>query len=500
MGRDKSAAHASPLSAPVRRGARGSISRLPSESLRVRVHAGTNPVTGRQHCLGETIPDSPTALDDAEAACRRLVSRVREQRQPPTDVTLGELLDRHPALVHASDSTRRSYRYTVTKHLRPVLGHLGLAAVTPEVLDLFYAELRRCRDHCRRPQDGHRCRPLGPATVRKIHYLVSGAYRRAVRWGWVDRSPTPDADPPPAPHPEPQPPTPAEAAGSSPPPGPPDLGPLVWLAMVTGARRGELCVLRWRHLDLHRRTVVIRASIAQSGADTWEKDTKLHQRRHLALDPHTTAMLTAYQQARQHRAAMVGVALTSDSFVFSPRVDGATCRAPASLPRQYSQLVTRLGIRTTLHKLRHYSATELITVRVDLRTVAGRLGHAGGGRSTLGYYTAWVNEADQRASHILMTPASPHSVGHRTRAHHPTSQPVPDRRRRTAHGHQKRDVATGHRPSDGAATRRHPLRSPQHAHRAITLLSHEHLITVTRGRRAVARLMVSGSDGSGVAR
>jgi hypothetical protein len=24
----------------------------------------------------------------------------------------------------------------------------------------------------------------------------------------------------------------------------------VWLAMVTGTRRGELCALRWKHLDL----------------------------------------------------------------------------------------------------------------------------------------------------------------------------------------------------------------------------------------------------------
>ncbi|WP_218130031.1 tyrosine-type recombinase/integrase [Pseudonocardia oroxyli] len=30
---------------------------------------------------------------------------------------------------------------------------------------------------------------------------------------------------------------------------------------------------------------------------------------------------------------------------------------------------------TTYHKLRHYSATELIAAGVDPRTVAGRLGH-----------------------------------------------------------------------------------------------------------------------------
>ena len=72
--------------------------------------------------------------------------------------------------------------------------------------------------------------------------------------------------------------------------------------MVTGARRGELCALRWRHFDPHRRVLVIRASIGQVRTETWEKDTKLHQRRHVTLDERTCAMLTAYHQARQRRA------------------------------------------------------------------------------------------------------------------------------------------------------------------------------------------------------
>jgi integrase len=488
MARDKTSVRVNHGAALVRRGARGSISRLPSGSLRVRVYAGTNPITGRQRTLTQIIPDGPTALEDAEAVCRRLVDRVREQRQPRTDVTLSELLDRHLALVHATGTTRRSYRYAVAKHVRPLLGHLGLAAITPEVLDFFYAELLRCRDHCRGPQDGHRCRPLQAATVRKIHYLVSGAYRRAVRWSWIDRSPTPDADPPPAPPPEPQPPTPAEAARIlSAAWTDPDLGPLVWLAMVTGVRRGELCALRWRHLDLTRRTV-IRASIAQSGVDTWEKDTKLHQRRHLALDPHTTALFTAYQQARQHRAALVGAALTPDSFVFSPRADAATWRVPAALGRQYSLLVSELGIRTTLHKLRHYSATELIAAGVDLRTVAGRLGHAGGGRSTLGYYTAWVSEADQRASRILM---------HRLPVPHTPLATRPEPAARPVSPYQviaselRTAIRDGTLPPGATlptvlqlATTHHVASST--AHRAITVLAREHLITVTRGRRAVA--------------
>src|ERR671917_2304182 len=60
-----------------------------------------------------------------------------------------------------------------------------------------------------------------------------------------------------------------------------------------------------------------------------------------------------------------------------------------------------LGIDSHLHSLRHYSATELVAAGVDLRTVAGRLGHGGGGATTLRVYAAWVDEADRRAAELL---------------------------------------------------------------------------------------------------
>ena len=44
-----------------------------------------------------------------------------------------------------------------------------------------------------------------------------------------------------------------------------------------------------------------------------------------------------------------------------------------------------------------------LTAGVDLRAVAGRLGHGGGGATTLRVYTAWVNESDRRAAEILGT-------------------------------------------------------------------------------------------------
>jgi integrase len=95
MLRDITNSTASSGFAPARRRARGSISRMASGSLRVRVYAGLDPITGRRRYLRQTVPPGPTALEDAEAACRRLLTLVHDRRYPRTDVTLAELLDRH---------------------------------------------------------------------------------------------------------------------------------------------------------------------------------------------------------------------------------------------------------------------------------------------------------------------------------------------------------------------------------------------------------------------
>ena len=79
------------------------------------------------------------------------------------------------------------------------------------------------------------------------------------------------------------------------------------------------------------------------------------------------------------------------------------------MTHRYSRMVAKLGIRTHLHAIRHYSATELLPSGVDLRTVAGRLGHGSGGAKTLRVYAAWVSRADQAASALLAgrLPATP---------------------------------------------------------------------------------------------
>src|SRR3954452_25010444 len=135
-----------------------------------------------------------------------------------------------------------------------------------------------------------------------------------------------------------------------------------------------------------------------SRADLREKDTKSHQERRIALDAETIAVLDEHLARQDATATELGLTLDDSAFLFSLDPDCASPLLPDSVTQRYNRLADRLGIDTTLHKLRHYNATELIAGGVDLRTVAGCLDHGGGGTTTLRVYAAWVSEADERAA------------------------------------------------------------------------------------------------------
>jgi integrase len=164
-----------------------------------------------------------------------------------------------------------------------------------------------------------------------------------------------------------------------------EWGTLVWLVMTTGMRRGEVCALRWSRVDLEEGIIDVRRSYSLRNGVGTEKDTKTHQMRRIALDTETVALLREHKQRCADRLADLGLDLTDEMYVFGGvmQVDPATPYSPHAVSSRYKGMAKRLGIDTHIHALRHYSATELLSAGIDLRTVAGRLGHGGGGATTL---------------------------------------------------------------------------------------------------------------------
>ena len=244
---------------------------------------------------------------------------------------MNPLLDQHFELAELETNTLANYRSLAEKHIRPLIGTVKVGALDGDLFDSLYATLRRCRDRCDRrrridhrtggPHEcddrckPHQCRPLSNGSIRYIHFILSGALKRAVRWRWIATNPIAQAVPPPQPTPNPQPPTTEQAARIlNEAWQDPDWAMLIWLTMVTGFRRGELCAIRWRDLDLAAGVLMLGKSIGQRSGRTWEKDTKTHQHRRIALDPETLSLLGEHRHRCEARAAALELAFTDDAF------------------------------------------------------------------------------------------------------------------------------------------------------------------------------------------
>lgn len=406
------------------------------------MYAGIDPLTGRELRLTESTPD--------EAEAKRILNRMRAQvdaqQNARTRATLGAALDAWLQVHEAEESTLDGYRGYIRRSIKPALGEVPIGKVTPQLLEEFYADLRRCRARCRDGQPNvdhrttrphkchtvrhrrrpghpaatevhdcqqagcvviecpaHRCTPMAASSVRQIHWILSAALAAAARWDWIKSNPAAAAKKPRQRPPQPEPPSPAEAARiieaawrqNA------DWGTLVWLVMVTGMRRAEVLALRWAHVDLVAGMLTVRRSHVRTGGRDIEKDTKTHQMRRISLDATTVEVLNEHWQRYEERVQQLQIEASKQAYVFSYQPAYDLQCSPDAVTHRYSKMCAKLGIASHLHALRHYSATELLTAGVDLRTVAGRLGHGGGGATTLRVYAAWVNESDRRAAEIL---------------------------------------------------------------------------------------------------
>jgi integrase len=414
-------------------------------ALRVSVYGGVDPVTGRRVYLRETIQGTDRAAERrARSAMARLIAQVDSQRSPQSSATLAHALAEFMRVSELEHTTRDSYEGFIRRLIGPALGQVAVAKLSAQHLEKLYAELRRCRLRCDRqpfvehhtdqPHDcqqtrhrkrrlhdcqaagcrtivrcrPHQCRPMSASSIRQIHSILSGTLSLAERWGWIGANPARAAKRPKQKTPEPHPPSPAEAARlideafamDA------DWGTLVWLIMTTGIRRGEACALRFADLaidtDDEGMVEIRRNYVRRAGLDLL-KDPKTHQIRRIALDTETVSLLREHRTRVQTRLADLHAPYSPELFVFTgTRTPDHTAPCPPdSVTHRYKAMADRLGITTHIHALRHYSATELLTAGVDLRTVAGRLGHGGGGATTLRVYAAWVEASDRKAAEIL---------------------------------------------------------------------------------------------------
>jgi integrase len=363
---------------------------------RVIVYAGRDPITGRKRQKSVSV----ASRAEAKQAEAWLITEVGAgQHRGTVNRTVAELLDRwlewRQSVRPISPTTVATYRGYIDRSILPAIGKLQLGRLDAATLDAFYAHLRK--------RGGKGGRPMAASSVHQVHAILSGALNRAVVWGWTAHNPARLATPPSIERTDLQPPAVEDAArllavalAED-----PELGLFLRLAVVLGARRGELCALRWSDVDLDQGEVLIAGGIVRvPGKSLVDKATKTHAKRRVALGADTVELLRAHRLTQAKNALAFGTTLALDAYVFSHDPDGSTPINPDGITHRFRRLARRLGVRCRLHDLRHFMVTQLVAGGVDWRTVAGRAGHADG-HMTLSTYAHFQQAQDRQAAEFM---------------------------------------------------------------------------------------------------
>ena len=355
----------------------------------LRVYVGRDPETGNPRQISRTFHGGARAADDA---LRDLVERYREGRPDGIGNTFTQLLDRwlkECERLDLSPTTMRTYRAQIEQTIRPALGKVELSRLTAKQLDDLYGAMKE--------------RGASPKTIRNHHAIISSALHQAVRWGWLRENVAERAKPPRLTQNRVKAPSVEvvrsiiEAAEER----DPRLAPLLMLGALTGLRRGELCALRWTDVHLDTGELDVARSVVVVPGGLAEKSTKTGRERRVALDRVAVALLEQHHDQVDGWAREAEVLLADDAFVFSPEVDGSKPFRPDNVTGFFIRVRDGLGLEgVRLHDLRHFTATQLIGANVDIRTVAGRLGHSDASL-TLRVYSHVIEERDRAAAEVM---------------------------------------------------------------------------------------------------
>lgn len=361
---------------------RGAVDRLPSGKWRVRYGAGTDEA-GRRRTITRTFPTKR----EAERFAAELIIDAGDDRYLGREFTLDQAIGNY----YRTRKHSATYRYDLQRAEELIPADY----LSVEVGRLRSADLVRLYDELA-------AAGVSPWRVYRVHELIRGALSVAVRYEWVPRNVADAAAPPRPRRKTPTPPTPATVArlvelvdG--------DLRLWVRLASTTGARRGEVAGLRWSDVDLDARTLTVSRAVSYApGSGIVVGPTKTGDVRRLAIGDRISAELEDARSAQQNRAELAGETWTPDAYVIGAdpfgrqpwRPDRAT-NALRNLRASHPELA---GVR--LKELRHYVATVGLLGGTDVRTVAGRLGHAQTS-TTVDIYAAFVPEADRNIADAL---------------------------------------------------------------------------------------------------
>jgi integrase len=339
----------------------GSIKKQGKDSWRITIELGTNS-EGKRLRQYSTIRGRKK---DAEEKLNELIGNANKGMVTSSGkTTLAEHLRNWLNLyvkVNCAPRTIESYESTIERHLIPGLGHYRLRELHREAIEGYYAKARE---------------NLSSRSVHYHHRILKHALKDAVKKGYLGRNPCDLVDRLRYTKKEIRTLEPSEvntlliASLTS------QFYPVIYCALNTGMRQGELLALRFRDIDPERKSIsVSRALYKRQGVCEFREPKTKHSKRSIPMTQNLAAYLREYREGRESLCLYLGRLLKLDDLVFS-NVEGEPLD-PSVLSHTFQRIVKKAGLENvTFHALRHSFASLMLSHHAAPKVISEILGHA----------------------------------------------------------------------------------------------------------------------------
>ncbi|MBO6140167.1 MAG: site-specific integrase, partial [Ruminococcus sp.] len=174
---------------------------------------------------------------------------------------------------------------------------------------------------------------------------------------------------------------------------------LVQLAIMTGARRGELVALKFSDIDYNTGRITIeRAAVKLTGQPITTKPPKDYEVRSVVVPTECIELIQELKTEKEQEAEKLGDQWIEGGWIFT-QCNGEIMN-PMTPTKWFEKFLAKNGLKhRKFHSLRHTSATLLLYGGASIKQVQGRLGH--GDIETTNKYLHYIAEADSESANIL---------------------------------------------------------------------------------------------------
>lgn len=251
---------------------------------------------------------------------------------------------------------------------------------------------------------------LNNNSVIRYQAMLSSIFKKGVQWGLINENPCSRAEHPKAEEidvrvlTEEEIPTLLDALSDA----PPQYSVITQLALLLGARRGEICALRWSDIDFEKGTLSIKRTVQSiPGIGLVFNAPKTRRgKRCLRIGADCVELLQEYRRYQKAERFRIGSAWVRkvilengkvvDNDMLFTKWNGEPMD-PDIISSWFPKFLEAHDLPdVNFHSLRHSNASILIAAHVPITTVSGRLGHAQTS-TTLNYYASAI----QLGTHLL---------------------------------------------------------------------------------------------------